>query len=92
MQRAEGRMGPSGPGEPGDARCYCNLTLGVAFIQGGGCTREGTEGGPQAHMEGVVFTTRMRWSRCVRVVGDSLLRGMEEATRSLPLKVTPLPT
>ena len=41
--------------------------------QGAGHTQEGTGGGPQAHMEGTGFTTHMRWSRCVRALGDSLM-------------------
>ena len=57
--------------------------------QGGGRIQEGTGEGPQAHMEGPVFTTHMRRSRCVRAVGDSLLRGMEEFTMEPPSESDP---
>ena len=40
-------------------------------------------------MAGIVFTTHMRWSRCVMAVGDSLLRGMEEATTEPPTESGP---
>ena len=42
-------------------------------------------------MAGIVFTTHMRRSRCVMAVGDSLLRGMEEATTEPPTESAPPP-